>query len=103
MITENAAFRGETIILYATGLGAVTNPPAAGQPASSSQLSPTTATPVVTIGGVAGQVAFSGLTPTYIGLYQLNVALPAAVPSGSQQVRIEMNGAVSNIVVLDVR
>ena len=49
------------------------------------------------------QVSFSGLAPGYIGLYQLNVALPEGVPSGTPDLTVEINGVTSNTVTLDVR
>ena len=58
-------------------------------------------TPVVTIGGQNAQVLFSGLAPTVVGLYQLNVVVPAGV-SGTAPVVINIGGASSkpsNIVV----
>jgi uncharacterized protein (TIGR03437 family) len=75
------AVTGETISLYATGLGAVTTnlPLGAAGPAY-----PTAATagfPQILLGGVPLMVAFSGLAPGYVGLYQVN----ATVPSISQQ------------------
>jgi uncharacterized protein (TIGR03437 family) len=49
----------------------------------------------VTIGGVAGNVLFSGLTPGSIGLYQIDVQVPANAPAGMQSVVITQNGVSS--------
>ena len=38
----------------------------------------------VSFGGVPGDILFSGLTPGFVGLYQLNVRLPSFVPVGDQ-------------------
>ena len=65
---------GETIALFATGLG-TTNPAIPnGQVVSSTAM--LSAVPTVTIGGLSAPVTFSGLTGT--GLYQVNVMVPAA-------------------------
>jgi uncharacterized protein (TIGR03437 family) len=76
--------RGEFLTIWCTGLGAVTNAPATGQPASASPLSETTTKPQISIGGVAAaNVTFSGLTPNLVGLYQVNVEVPAGAPAGN--------------------
>lgn len=77
---DHPAVGGETLIVYLTGLGAVT--PAVSDGAGSSVSSPSTTAqqPTVLIGGKAANVAYSGLT-TYPGLYQINVLMPP-VPSG---------------------
>ncbi len=39
--------------------------------------------PTITVGGVAvTNILFSGLTPTLVGLYQVDFQVPAAVPNG---------------------
>ena len=93
--SSNAAARGSTIVLYCNGLGPVTNQPASGQPASFTQLSTTTAQPVVTIGGQQAQVSFSGLTPGFVGLYQVNVVVPQGISTGNQPITIAIGGQTS--------
>ncbi|HUS06103.1 MAG TPA: hypothetical protein VMZ52_07405 [Bryobacteraceae bacterium] len=79
---SNPLHRGDTIIIYATGLGRTSPPVDAGVPAPSEPLSSTIITPVVTLGGIPLQVQFSGLTPGYIGLYQINAVVNSRVPLG---------------------
>ncbi len=68
---------GKYVSIYCTGLGDVTNRPAPGAPGlGGPPYSETLATPVVTIGGHQATVTFSGLTPNYAGLYQVNVQVP---------------------------
>ena len=97
------AVAGETLVIYLTGLGTVNNPPAAGQPASLTVLSPTTVSPQVSIGGLSASVAFSGLTPGYIGLYQINAVVPNGVPAGGADLVIQANGVSSNTAKVQVR
>jgi uncharacterized protein (TIGR03437 family) len=59
-------------------------------------------TPAVTIGGVNAIVSFSGLAPGFVGLYQINVEIPAGVKTGNQNVVIKMAGLSSNTVLLPV-
>jgi uncharacterized protein (TIGR03437 family) len=58
--------------------------------------------PNVTIGGRQADVVFSGLAPGNVGLYQLNVVVPADAPAGIQPVVISANGITSkttNLVI----
>ncbi|MDQ6666223.1 MAG: hypothetical protein M3Z23_17730 [Acidobacteriota bacterium] len=103
VVDANPARRGQTIILYANGLGPVSNQPATGDPASSSPLSLTTSLPAVTIGGVSANVQFSGLAPNFSGLYQINVLVPANAPTGVQPIVVTMNGTAAPAVRVPVQ
>jgi uncharacterized protein (TIGR03437 family) len=93
--TSNPAVRGQTIALYANGLGAVTNTPPSGDPASSTALSQTTQTPTVTIGGASAPVSFSGLAPGFAALYQINVTVPSTIGAGQQPIVVSIGGQAS--------
>jgi uncharacterized protein (TIGR03437 family) len=97
------AAKGEVIVLYATGLGPVTNQPATGNPASGAALSKTTLTTSVSIGSKDAAVSFSGLTPGYVGLYQINLTVPSNVDSGVQDLVVTANGAASKTVKIAVQ
>jgi uncharacterized protein (TIGR03437 family) len=101
----NPAKAGKSVIaIYCTGLGPVVNPPATGAAASATELSPTIVPPAVTIGGVPANVLFSGLAPTFVGLYQINVEVPAGVsPGDAVAVAVSMGGAVSNTATVAIR
>ncbi len=101
--SSNPARRGDTIIIYANGLGPVSNQPASGDPSPSQAFAQTNVTPSVTIGGAGAQVTFSGLTPGFVGLYQINAVVPAGAPSGSQPLVVTMNGIDSKPVNLPVQ
>jgi uncharacterized protein (TIGR03437 family) len=87
---SNAAKRGQVIQIFANGLGPVDGHPPSGQPASS--VLPCNANPTVTIGGVSAPVQFCGLVPPFVGLYQLNVTVPASVSAGTQPLVMSMGG-----------
>lgn len=93
--TTNPAQRGQFIQLYMNGLGPVDNTPPTGEATPLSPLVHTLATPTVTIGEQTvppGDINFSGLTPTAVGLYQVNVKVPTNVSPGTQTVKLTING-----------
>ena len=104
--SSNPATAGTTtILIYCTGLGAVSeNQPATGAAASLTNLAPTATLPTVTIGGVTANVSFSGLAPGYVGLYQVNALVPAGVAANSAvPVAISIGGVTSNTVTIAVQ
>ncbi len=100
---DNAAQAGQTVMLFGTGLGTVTNPPDTGQIASSNPLSMTITTPGVTIGAREAPIDFSGLAPGFVGLYQVNVVVPSGLPPGEHPVVLTIGGVSSNTVTVSTR
>jgi len=98
--SDNPANAGETVLIYCTGLGAVSTAPADGAAGSGE---PTAGTPTVSIGGINAPVSFSGLAPGFVGLYQVNAAVPLTVATGNQSVVIALGGVSSNSVLLPVQ
>ena len=113
--SSNPAHAGDYLVLYCTGLGAVKGPngeqePGDGAAAPTSPIFSTTGTVTATIGGVNVPAAFSGLTPTFAGLYQVNVQVPNGVAPGSAvpvvaQVVDPVSGVVgtSNVVSVAIQ
>ncbi len=99
---DHPAIRGQTITLYGTGFGPVNHTPASGDPAPDSS-STTLVSPTVFVGGVAASVLFSGLAPGYAGLYQINVSIPEAAPTGMQPLTASINGVAANTVLLPIQ
>ena len=102
--SSSPATPGSFVTIYCTGLGPVTNQPPTGSPGPASPLAQTTALPNVTIGGAqATTVQFSGLAPGLVGLYQINVQVPAGSATGpAVPVVISIGGVVSNAVTMAV-
>jgi uncharacterized protein (TIGR03437 family) len=97
------AKRGEYLSIYCNGLGPVANSPGSGQPASTTVLAPSQVQPMVTIGGMRGNVIFAGLAPGFIGLYQVNVEVPADAPVGAAvPLEIVIGGMKSNTVTVAI-
>jgi uncharacterized protein (TIGR03437 family) len=95
------ATKGEGVEIYLTGLGAVTNQPATGVPASASPLSRTASSPTVTLGGISAPVTYSGLAPYFVGLYQVNIQIPQNAPVGDAvPVVLTFDGLPANMVTI---
>ena len=81
---------GDPVILLATGLGAVDVPVANGA-GSSDKIRRTVITPGVFIGGQAASVGFSGLSPQFPGVNQLNVVVPSVTSGDKLPVQLEVS------------
>jgi uncharacterized protein (TIGR03437 family) len=102
LVTESSPARtGEELVLFATGLGVVDQPVASGAPAPFSPIARTPAPPIVRVGGTSAEARFSGLSPGFVGLYQVNFVVPSGV-SGTPTVTLEMSGITSNVVRITV-
>jgi uncharacterized protein (TIGR03437 family) len=99
--TAHPAVAGETLLIYCTGLGAVSLPQSSGVAASA--VVSTTVMPAVTIGGVKATISYSGLAPGFAGLYQINANVPAGLNSGNNPVVVTMGGGASNRAMLPVQ
>jgi uncharacterized protein (TIGR03437 family) len=107
-VNTHPAQVGDTLTLYAIGLGPTNPSVASGQPAPTSEpLARLTAAPVINFGGgIGGTIVapfFAGLTPTYAGLYQVNVTIPADVPKGTIFLSLVFPDSVSNSVQIAIQ
>jgi uncharacterized protein (TIGR03437 family) len=90
-LNTHGAKVGDVLIVYATGLGAVDSPIADG--ANSLDKLRNTKTPAtVTIGGVNATVFFSGLSPQFVGVNQLNIQVPNIPPNDNAPLQIQIGG-----------
>jgi uncharacterized protein (TIGR03437 family) len=93
---------GGIVIIYGTGFGKVTNPPADGAAAGAATQT-TLVSPTVMIGGRQATVQYSGLAPGYVGLYQINAVIPTGTPEGCYlPTTVTFAGTVSNTVTIGV-
>ncbi|HTM47830.1 MAG TPA: IPT/TIG domain-containing protein [Bryobacteraceae bacterium] len=91
-ISSHPAAAGDTVTLFATGLGPVTPAIADGMlPGDTPRL---TANPVtVLIGAQPGTVSMAGLSSQFVGVYQLNVVVPGGVTGAAAPVQVQMSDA----------
>ncbi len=90
----NAPVAGEVVTVYALGLGYVSPDVPLGAPPPAGTVATTTLEPQMSLGGAAMNVQFSGLSPDYAGLYQINAQMPATLPSGSSATLALTEGGV---------
>ncbi len=85
---------GDLLLLFATGLGLTEPRFAAGQ--LPDRAATVLETVRVTLGGVelaGGDVLYAGVTPSFAGLYQVTIRIPAGAPEGNLPVSLRVGGA----------
>jgi uncharacterized protein (TIGR03437 family) len=101
---DHPAQAGEVIILYATGMGSTNPAVATGAVApGTAPLAETVIAPQVTVGSVPAHVLFSGLSPGSVGLYQIDVTIPAGAGTGNVPLVVTQNGVASNTVTVPLQ
>ena len=93
-LTTSPAHANDALIIYATGLGAVTPAVQSGHD-SLDQLRTTVLTPTILMGNVPSPLLFSGLTPQFPGVYQVNAQVPQVTPGSAVPLQIQINGVTS--------
>jgi uncharacterized protein (TIGR03437 family) len=83
IVPQTPAHTGDVLVIYASGMGPVNPQIPTGAAASLTTLSTVTNQVQVTIGGQTVPVAFAGLAPGFVGLYQINTTVPEGVSPGN--------------------
>jgi uncharacterized protein (TIGR03437 family) len=95
---DNPLHAGDTVALYATGLGLTA--PGTG---SATGLQVAVQQPTVTVGGANCPVTFAGAAPGFVGLDQINCTIPAsAAPNLSAPVVVTSGSRISNTATLAI-
>jgi uncharacterized protein (TIGR03437 family) len=90
-VTSRPAKAGDEIVLYGIGFGPVSPNIPAGQLVE--EANTLTSTFAMSIGGVpVTDVPYSGLAPSYTGLYQFNVVVPANAGTGAVPLTFTVGG-----------
>ena len=93
LVTPQRPLRaGESVYFYATGLGPVDSNPGTGNGGPRSPLASTQGTVAVSIDGAACEVLFAGLAPDFVGIYQINIRVAAAVRAGQRAMLVSLGG-----------
>jgi uncharacterized protein (TIGR03437 family) len=93
----------EILVIYLVGMGAAAGNAATGQAVPVDPLPVAEIQPTVTIGGLPVTVFYAGLTPGFVGLYQINLAVPVAAPDGDLTIAVSQGEVPANSAVLPVR
>jgi uncharacterized protein (TIGR03437 family) len=110
-IPSNPVKIGDTIVIYAVGLGPTTVPVPSGTASPVSPLARVPGTTKVCFGtetpffqAPCATAAFSGLTPYYVGLYQVNVTIPSGITTGDSTMTLfEVDDTLSTSIQLAVQ
>jgi len=88
-VVSRPAKPGDTIILLGIGFGSTNPAIPAGQIVT--QLAPISSSLRILFGQTQADVAYAGLAPNFVGLYQFNVVVPN-VDNGDVQLNVELDG-----------
>lgn len=99
--TTTPAAPGETIVVYATGLGATSPALVPGQVPTSSLRVATN--PVVMIGTASANVISASVVAGTAGLYQINLQIPAETQNGDMPLTVQMGNASSAAAMITVQ
>ena len=92
---DNPLSRGDVLVIFCTGLGVT---------GTQGQLHPAITPVTVSLGGAVLPSAFAGLTPGFIGLYQVNVQVPLSTPPGLDlPLQLRQGAAAGNTVSVSVQ
>jgi len=103
---------GSYLVLYLTGLGLATpNGNPNGQPLTTGDVPPadgsvlyeTVATPTVTVGGLPVKVLFSGMSPGFAGLYQIDFQVPDGVIGDDIPVVVSISGSPADARTVSIQ
>jgi uncharacterized protein (TIGR03437 family) len=103
LVTETSPAKpGEYLVIYLSGLGQTNDNVTDGSASPSSPLASPLVTPTLMLNGTSIPIYFTGLTPGYVGLYQMNFQVPLGTPNGDTPLVVIQNGVAGNSTVLPV-
>lgn len=99
LVTDtNPIHRDDTLVIYLTGLGRTTPAVDDGIPSSGTPLATALTVPTVRLAGQDLPVAYAGLAPGEVGVYQINVNVPRSTPTGlNMPLTISQGGSIHTI------
>jgi len=100
---SNPASGGSTIIAYLTGSGPVSPAVADGAASPSAPVAAATAVATAKVGSATAAVSFTGLTPGFVGLVQMNIVVPTGLAPGVYPLSITIDGQTANSATIAVK
>jgi len=98
---DQPAASGSVVTAYLTGQGTLDVPIPTGSAAPQDPPIGALATVSATVGGQNTEVTFAGMTPGLVGVFQVNLRIPALAP-GDYPLAIGVGTAVSNTALITV-
>ncbi len=93
----------EVLVIYLSGMGPTNPAVKSGDPAPGAEpLARVTLPPTVMVDGQNADVGFAGLSPGFVGLYQVNFTVPPTAKNGDLNLVLIQNGVTANITKLPV-
>jgi uncharacterized protein (TIGR03437 family) len=92
---------GSIVTAYLTGQGPLDLPVPSGSAAPPDPLIGAAAQVTATLGGQTGEVTFAGMTPGLVGVFQVNLRIPALAP-GDYPLAVAVGRAMSNAALISV-
>lgn len=83
---------GDTVTLWGTGFGPTNPAPPADAAIPSNPVPAITATPAITLGGMAAQFMGGAMAPGSAGVYQIAIKVPANAPNGDLPLKVTIGG-----------
>ena len=109
-IPSHPVTSGDVVVIYTIGLGPTSPAVPSGTASPASPLAVVAGDTKVCFGidfpfspAPCFPAAFAGLTPGFVGLYQVNVAIPENLASGSMPFSFSVNGTKSDTAQLAVQ
>ncbi len=104
LVLETApAAPGEYLTMYLVGMGLTNQTVPSGSASPSANLARALDQPTLTLNGApVADIIYAGLTPTEVGLYQVNFQVPTGATNGDLPLVLTQSSGVSNSTVLPV-
>jgi uncharacterized protein (TIGR03437 family) len=103
VLETSPAVPGEYVVMYVAEMGLTNQNVLSGTASPSATLTTVLDTATLTLNGApVANIPFAGLTPTQVGLYQIDFQVPANAPNGDLVLVLTQSSGLTNSVILPV-